>query len=246
MARAQIKFENRNNTITPWKCYINSAGDVLVESLPLEVERAYQELWTDSLCSSCCIVEDYGELYVALSNDFDDDTAIIHQMSMDELYRVVENQAKQFANEELFDDTIVISGEHTGYDGSHELIVLIPCGIAKKRFNKIAAYVDKNVYRFSDDTTDTNIKPGEEVWVIERDEYGEPCAVVGCMFIAEAAGYIITSAFVNETRDVEETMAYHAIETRKGWDTDLAVYPSTDCFTTKEGARKVLENLSAE
>ena len=82
----------------------------------------------------------------------------------------------------------------------------------------------------------SSFKPGECVYVLERDEDGEPIDVAGCMFLAEASGYVIASAFVNDMEGAEETLSYHAEETKDNYDTDLMVCPIEDVYQTLQEA----------
>lgn len=88
---------------------------------------------------------------------------------------------------------------------------------------------------------ETKYRPGDPVWVLERDECDEPIEVSGYMFIAEAHDYVILSAYINDLDNVDETLEYHAEETRNNYDTDLAVFPKADCFATQEAAHEALE-----
>jgi hypothetical protein len=87
---------------------------------------------------------------------------------------------------------------------------------------------------------------GEEAWVVERDEDG--CAVdVSCyMFLAKAGDAVILTAYVNDLPNVQETLAYHMMETAANYGTDLAVFPANDCYTTREDAEKALEGMKNE
>ena len=81
-------------------------------------------------------------------------------------------------------------------------------------------------------------KPGDEVWVIEREpDDGNPVDVCGYMFLAQSNDYAICCAEVMHIGDdVDKTLDYHAQETRENYDTNLAVFPIYDCYTCKENA----------
>ena len=83
---------------------------------------------------------------------------------------------------------------------------------------------------------DMQIKPGAEVWVLERDEDGAACDVSGYMVLAEVDDFVIVSPYINGMEHLEGIMAYHVQETAENYDTDLAVFPAEDCFTTKDAA----------
>ena len=93
---------------------------------------------------------------------------------------------------------------------------------------------------------ETKLEAGSEVWAVERDESGVACDVSGYMFLAEIAGFVITSAYIDDLEHIEETMAYHAQETAENYDTDLAVFPAEDCWSTKEAAQAALNSENKE
>lgn len=82
--------------------------------------------------------------------------------------------------------------------------------------------------------------PGAEVWVVERDEDGCAVDVSGYMFLAKAGDAVILTAYVNNLENVQDTLAYHMQETAENYDTDLAVFPADDCYTTREEAEAAL------
>lgn len=90
------------------------------------------------------------------------------------------------------------------------------------------------------------LTPGEEVWVVERDEGGNACEYSGYVFLAEAAGAVILTAYINDLEDLEELLEYHIEQTAEDYDTHLAVFPTSDCYTSREEARAALEQEKAE
>ena len=80
------------------------------------------------------------------------------------------------------------------------------------------------------------IEPGAEVWVLERDEDGTPYDIFRYMFLASAGESVIVSPYINGTEDLEDILAYREQETAEGFNTELAVFPVEDCFTTREAA----------
>ncbi|MCI9402218.1 MAG: hypothetical protein HFF04_00905 [Oscillospiraceae bacterium] len=86
----------------------------------------------------------------------------------------------------------------------------------------------------------SRFKPGDCVWVIERDEYGEALDVAGSMFLAEVLGAVIVSAYINDMTEAEETLSYHMQETVENYDTTLMVFPSEDVYQTKAEAEAAL------
>jgi hypothetical protein len=82
-----------------------------------------------------------------------------------------------------------------------------------------------------------NFTPGEEVWVVERDEAENATGVAGFVFLAEVEGAVIVSPYINGRRDLEDLLEYHIEETAENYDTDLSVFPSRDCFGIREEAK---------
>ena len=82
--------------------------------------------------------------------------------------------------------------------------------------------------------------PGEQAWVVERDEDGHACDVSGYMFLAEVAGAVILTPYINDIDDLEGTMQHHIEETAENYDTDLAVFPLADCYCAREEAIQAL------
>lgn len=83
--------------------------------------------------------------------------------------------------------------------------------------------------------------PGNDVWIVERDVYGQAYDVSGFMFLAQVGDYVILSAFINDLDDLGSTMTFHAGETVDNYDTPLAVFPAADCYLTREEAEAALE-----
>ena len=80
------------------------------------------------------------------------------------------------------------------------------------------------------------IKPGAEVWVLERDEDGAVCDMSGYMFLAEVDGCVIVSPYANGMEHLQGILAYHIRETVENYDASLAVFPAKDCFATRDEA----------
>ena len=93
---------------------------------------------------------------------------------------------------------------------------------------------------------ETKLDTGAEVWAVERDESGVACEVSGYMFLAEVAGFVIASSYINGTKHIEGILAYHAQETVENYDTDLAVFPAKDCWPTREAAHAALNSENKE
>lgn len=84
------------------------------------------------------------------------------------------------------------------------------------------------------------LTPGEEVWVVERDGGGIAYEVSGYVLLAEVAGAVIVTPYINDLEDLEDLLAYHIAETQDNYDTDLAVFPAEDCYVYRCEAEEVL------
>lgn len=93
---------------------------------------------------------------------------------------------------------------------------------------------------------ETKLDTGAEVWAVERDKSGVACEVSGYMFLAEVAGFVIASSYINGMEHIEGILAYHAQETAENYDTDLAVFPAEDCWPTQEAAHAALNSENKE
>ncbi|MDO4989333.1 MAG: hypothetical protein Q4E45_02395 [Eubacteriales bacterium] len=85
------------------------------------------------------------------------------------------------------------------------------------------------------------LNAGDTVWVIERDEELVPGGVIGLLFLAEVAGYVIASAFPYGYELLEDQLEYFAEKTRQAFEDELKVYPSADCFASHEEAAAAME-----
>ena len=88
--------------------------------------------------------------------------------------------------------------------------------------------------------------PGQEVWVVERDECGNACDVAGCVFLAAVGHAVILTAYINDLEELGDLLDYHIEETREEYDTHLSVYPACDCYQTKLEARCALNTEKEE
>lgn len=83
-------------------------------------------------------------------------------------------------------------------------------------------------------------KPGEKVWIVERDEDGNASDVTGFIFLAEVADTVIVTPKVYGCKTLESIMDYHVGETAKDFGVDLAVFPVGDCYLYRGDAEEVL------
>lgn len=85
------------------------------------------------------------------------------------------------------------------------------------------------------------VKLGHEVWIVERDEDGEPECVTGYVFLAKVKDYVIVAGFLNGSGDVDEILKDQAVQTLIEYNGDLSVFPACDCYLDKESALKAMK-----
>lgn len=82
--------------------------------------------------------------------------------------------------------------------------------------------------------------PGSQVWIMERDECGDPYDISGYMFFASIGNAVIVSPYLSGIKDLEETLDYYIEITAEEYSSDLAVFPNEDCYLTREEAEAAL------
>lgn len=82
--------------------------------------------------------------------------------------------------------------------------------------------------------------PGHEVWVVERDEAGNPCEVTGYVYLATVGHAVILTAYIDDLEELGDLLDYHIEQTYEDYDTHLAVFPACDCYPNRLAARCAL------
>lgn len=85
------------------------------------------------------------------------------------------------------------------------------------------------------------MKPGDDVYHVDRDEYGYPVEASGTVYFAMIADYIVSVAQPVGCYCIEELMEYLADMTREGSHDDIYVHPICDCYETYSEAEKACE-----
>lgn len=83
--------------------------------------------------------------------------------------------------------------------------------------------------------------PGDCVWVIARDEIGEPVGPDGYMYLAHVADAAIATPYINSLVQVEDVIEHLIMETAEDNFLSLAMFPSRDCYPTYVEAQAALE-----
>ena len=83
--------------------------------------------------------------------------------------------------------------------------------------------------------------PGDEVWVVERDEDGDAADVSGFVFVASVNGVAIVSPYINDCGDLDFILSDFVEETVSGFGGSLSGYPVSDCYKSRTEAEAALK-----
>lgn len=86
----------------------------------------------------------------------------------------------------------------------------------------------------------TELAPGDEVWVVERDEDGNSDDFSGYIFITSVRGIAIVSPSINGCADLDFLLSDFVEETAMSGSGDFSGYPIGDCYGTCEEAKAAL------
>ena len=84
-------------------------------------------------------------------------------------------------------------------------------------------------------------KPGDTVYIVERDGNDRSIYVSGYMFLAACAHTVIVSTFFCNVKDLAETLDRHIEATIMNYGTDLSVFAASDCYSALAAAEAALE-----
>lgn len=118
-----------------------------VSELPIELQRAYNELWKEGNGCLECLVEYDKKYYIALISEFDDTFADDSGVSMEELYEIAKRNALELYNQDLFKNTVLIIGKETGCNECHGIIFLIPAMESENVYDEIEDTIYLNVWK---------------------------------------------------------------------------------------------------
>lgn len=84
-------------------------------------------------------------------------------------------------------------------------------------------------------------KPGDQVWVVERDEIGVADCVSGYVFIAFSGGCAIVHPYIGGCGELDGIL-HNCLEcTREDGGCDVEVFPIDDCHKSCEAAEQSME-----
>lgn len=87
--------------------------------------------------------------------------------------------------------------------------------------------------------------PGSEVWVIERDENGDPDCVSGFVFIASVNNAAFVHPYIAGNGEIEVILQDLLENTAEWQDCDMETYPIEDCYESYEAASIAMEGEQA-
>lgn len=89
-------------------------------------------------------------------------------------------------------------------------------------------------------------KPGEEIWVIERDDYGDALGFSCCVFVAKSENYVIASSHIYQCEGAKEILKCLNEQTAIEYNCEMLVYPADDCYLDKQSAEAALEKMKED
>lgn len=119
--------------------------DITEDELPPELKRVYDELYfecgTDT-SAICYLVQTQNGYGIGLCYEYDDCYADDYALTMDQLFESAKKDAENIASKPEFSNAEILLGEYMGFDGCHELTVILPASISVDDFKKAAKLLD--------------------------------------------------------------------------------------------------------
>jgi len=112
--------------------------DIFTEDLPAKLQHAYKEQLGDDYQISRYLVEYKGACYVAFVETFEKDFADVLCYSMDLLWLRMIEAVTLHSEMRKFEAVKFILMQSCYFSDCHELIMLLPAGMSKGQFNRIA------------------------------------------------------------------------------------------------------------
>ena len=150
-------YEFKNELSEDFVYWSNATGDLHhnadywlddVAELPIELQRAFNELWSDLYWVNCYLVEFNGKYGVALEAEYDKDFADDKGISYKKLLSTAKSKAIECADKYFEYD--VIFGEDTMHwsDGSVNSImsIIVPWNVSVEKFEEVANWLDSMCY----------------------------------------------------------------------------------------------------
>lgn len=84
-------------------------------------------------------------------------------------------------------------------------------------------------------------KPGDEVWVVERDGFDDPDCVSGYVFIAFAGGCALVHPYIGGCGELDGILHECLGSTQEDGECDVEVFPIEDLYRTRESAEQAMK-----
>lgn len=119
-----------------------------VEELPSELQKAYNELWSEEYWVNCYIVEFNGKYGVALEAEYDRYFADDLGITYDALIEAAKDKTIGYADKYQQYDVIFGNDTMEWSDGTTNSIVsvIVPWDTCKNEFDDVAKYLDSTCY----------------------------------------------------------------------------------------------------
>ncbi|HIV19453.1 MAG TPA: hypothetical protein IAC82_09160 [Candidatus Merdivicinus intestinigallinarum] len=88
---------------------------------------------------------------------------------------------------------------------------------------------------------ETDRKKGKPVWVVERDEIGEPCGISGNVLVALVDGVALVLPYINGCGELDALLQDCLENTAEDMECYFGAFPVEDCYLNKELAQKALK-----
>ena len=151
-----LLHEYENELSEDWSFWSNATGDLHhdglwlddIEDLPAELQRAFNDLWTDGLWAECYLAEFEGRYGVALEAGYDKELADDAKMTYAKLIDTARTKASRLSKR--YPQYEVILGVNTGHwsNGTTEteLLLFLPWDVSEVEFSRVAEHFDSTCY----------------------------------------------------------------------------------------------------
>ncbi len=121
--------------------------DITENELPEELQKAYK-IWPEDTGSLCYLVEYDHKYGIALINEFDETFAKTKNLPMRTIFKHMKQKTADLYLHHYgkFKNTAILLGQHSGFEGCHEFIVIFPWSIKKKDLQKAGEILFDTVY----------------------------------------------------------------------------------------------------
>lgn len=91
-------------------------------------------------------------------------------------------------------------------------------------------------------TEGLNLQPGDELWVVERGDWGVAEVISGLVYLGQVPGAVIGCPYIGLGEcSFEDIVQGHLDTTVKNGYTEVGFYPVSDCYATKGQAEAALQ-----